>query len=190
MKNIAIFASGSGTNAENIMRYFSNHDEIRVSAIFCNNKEAGVLQKAENLQIQSFLFGKEALYSTGEILDYLKSREIHLVVLAGFLWLLPGEFIQEFRNRILNIHPALLPKYGGKGMYGKFVHNEVIANKEKESGITVHLVNEEYDRGDILFQAKCPVMEGDDANSLAKRIHELEYQHYPVVIENFLLNRL
>jgi phosphoribosylglycinamide formyltransferase-1 len=190
MKNIAIFASGSGTNAENIIKCFSKHDKIRVSAVFCNNQKAGVLQKAENLQIDTILFGKAELYSTGEVMNKLKSMDIHLVVLAGFLWLLPNDLIEEFRGRILNIHPALLPEYGGKGMYGRHVHNAVIDNKENKSGITIHLVNEEYDKGDILFQAKCSVMEGDDANSLAQRVHELEYQYYPGVIENFLLKRL
>lgn len=186
MKNIAIFASGSGTNAENIIQYFENHPKIRVSLVMTNKQDAGVIQRAERINTTCLVFSKNDLYETGKVTDILNKYEIHFIVLAGFLWLIPTSLIQLYPGKIINIHPALLPSYGGKGMYGHLVHEAVIKNREIESGITIHLVNAEYDKGEILFQSKCEVLPGDTASSLAQRIHQLEYQHYPRVIEQFI----
>jgi len=185
MKKIAIFASGSGTNAENIVNYFSDYENIQVEIILSNKKNATVLEKAKKLNIEAVFFTKEELKSD-EITKLLLDKDINLIVLAGFLWLVPKNLIQAFPDRIINIHPALLPKYGGKGMYGDRVHKEVIKNGEKESGITIHYVNERYDEGSIIFQAKCDVYETDNVDDLAQRVHELEYQYYPEVIKKIL----
>jgi phosphoribosylglycinamide formyltransferase 1 len=184
MINIAIFASGSGSNAENIIRYFQNHPTVRVDSVWSNRKEAFVLQRAQNLGVETRCFTRAEFYGSDQLIRELQQREVGLVVLAGFLWLVPPEFIDAFT--IINIHPALLPKYGGKGMYGSFVHESVLRNMEKESGITIHLVNREYDKGETLLQVKCPVYEEDTPDTLASRIHNLEYQHFPSVIEEFL----
>jgi len=189
LKNIAIFASGSGTNAENIIRYFRTSSLGKVRLVLCNRPDAGVLIRAKNTDIQSVIFNKTEFYESDKILNILLSHKIDLVVLAGFLWLVPGNLLKTFQGRMINIHPALLPAYGGKGMYGDKVHKEVINNHEKESGITIHFVNEQYDEGDILFQARCKIVEGESAESLAKKIHELEYKYFPSVIED-LLNRI
>jgi phosphoribosylglycinamide formyltransferase-1 len=186
MKNIAIFASGSGTNAENIIRFFRTDRSGRVKLVLTNNPKAGVIQRAQSNDIETFVFGREQLYESGEVLDLLKQRAIDFVVLAGFLWLVPLSILKAFENKIVNIHPALLPKYGGKGMYGKHVHQAVIANEEKQSGITIHFVNQRYDEGDIIFQASCPVERDDTPESLASRIHQLEYEHFPPVVEKLL----
>lgn len=186
MKNIAIFASGSGTNAENIIRYFLNHQQIKVIRVYSNNPNAGVIQKAKDLNVSTKIFDRDDLYNSSKVLDSLKFLDIHLVVLAGFLWIIPEMILREYKGRIINIHPALLPSYGGKGMYGMNVHKAVLENKEKESGISIHMVNEEYDKGDIIFQARCPVLQNDTPESLALRIHFLEYQHFPSVIEKFI----
>jgi len=185
MKRIAIFASGSGTNAQNIIEYFRNSREVIVDSLWSNNEEAYALIRAEKLGIETFTFDRDELYHSIEVLDTLTDRKVDMIVLAGFLWLLPTSLTEEFLT--INIHPALLPKYGGKGMYGKYVHEAVINNKEKESGITIHLVNEKYDSGDILFQASCKVESGDTPESLAAKVHKLEYEHYPKVIEEILL---
>lgn len=184
MRNIAIFASGSGSNAENIIRYFKNHPNVRVDSVWSNKKEAYVLQRAENLGIESRYFTREEFCNPAQMVAELRRRNIELVVLAGFLWLVPPEFVDAFT--IINIHPALLPAYGGKGMYGSFVHESVVRNKEKESGITIHLVNKAYDEGPPLLQVKCPVFPDDTPDTLAARIHELEYTYFPKAIEDYL----
>jgi len=186
MKNISILASGAGTNAENIIRYFSNGKKAKVTLVLSNKPQAKVLERAAALGVDAFFFDRAQFYETGEVLMMLRRRETDLVVLAGFLWLVPEDVIESFRGRIINIHPALLPLYGGKGMYGDRVHRAVLDAGCSESGITVHYVNEHYDSGDIIFQAKCPVLPGDDVNSLAARVHGLEYVHYPRVIENLV----
>ncbi|HPE87591.1 MAG: phosphoribosylglycinamide formyltransferase [Bacteroidales bacterium] len=186
MKTIVIFASGNGTNAARIAEYFSNTQGIALRAIFCNQPGAYVLERAKQAGISTVLFTREALYHNGEVLQKLQSLSPDLIVLAGFMWLIPDPLLKAFPQRILNIHPALLPAYGGKGMYGMHVHNAVIANKEKESGITIHLVNEKYDAGDILFQAKCIVAPEETPESLAQKIHALEYKNFPEVIESYL----
>ena len=188
MKNIAIFASGNGTNAERIMDYFSDNDEINIRLVLTNNPKAGVIARAEKFGVPCRVFSREEFYNTDKIDKLLAENNIDFIVLAGFLWLIPSSIIQSFPNRIINIHPALLPEYGGKGMYGHHVHEAVIANGEKQSGITIHYVNELYDEGNIIFQATCEVKEDDTPDSLAARIHELEYAHFPVVIEKLLEN--
>lgn len=174
MKRIAIFASGSGSNAENIALYFRNSSKARVEAFYCNNPKAFVIERAHRLGIPLMLFNREKFYSGDEVLNDLRSRGIDLIVLAGFLWLVPENLTRAFAGKIVNIHPALLPKFGGKGMYGMAVHKAVIEAGEAESGITIHLIDEVYDRGKILMQAKCPVLPGDTPDSLAERIHNLE----------------
>lgn len=186
MKHISILASGNGTNAENIIRYFSNDKNAQVTLVLSNKPQAKVLERAAALGVDAFFFDRAQFYETGEVLMMLRRRETDLVVLAGFLWLVPEDVIDAFRGRIINIHPALLPGFGGRGMYGDRVHRAVLDAGCSESGITIHYVNEHYDSGDIIFQAKCPVLPGDDVNSLASRVHELEYVHYPRVIENLV----
>lgn len=183
--NIAIFASGSGTNAENIAIHFESHEFVRVKEILSNKKEAFVHQRAKKQGIPSRTFSREQFMDV----SFRKTLiDIDYIILAGFLWLIPKYLIKAFPNKIINIHPALLPKYGGKGMYGDKVHQAVIDGGEKESGITIHLVNEEYDKGKVLFQAKCDVEANDTPESLAKKIHELEYEHFPKVIEGSMLH--
>jgi phosphoribosylglycinamide formyltransferase 1 len=188
MKKIAIFASGSGSNAQVITEYFIKRKSAEINCILCNNKDAYVLERSKSLNIQYFIFGREDLYENSAVLNILKKRGIDFIVLAGFLWLMPGPVINKFGSRIVNIHPALLPKYGGKGMYGMKVHQAVIDNKEKESGITIHYVNEKYDDGDIIFQAKCSVDSTDTPETLAQKIHILEHTHYPRVIDQLVSN--
>jgi len=185
MKRIAIFASGSGTNAQKIIEYFSASKEIFVDSLWSNNENAYALIRAERLGIETFTFDSDEFYRSNEMLDKLYDHRIDMIVLAGFLWLVPRSLTELFT--VVNIHPALLPKYGGKGMYGMNVHKTVLASKDKESGITIHYVNQEYDKGDIIFQATCPIVSGDTPESLAARIHELEHQHYPKIIEELLL---
>ena len=182
--NLAIFASGSGTNAENIGKYFSSHSEIAVEAILSNKSDAGVHHRAEKLGIASSTFSRET-FKQDSFLEKLEG--IDYIILAGFLWLIPAYLIEAFPNKIINIHPSLLPKFGGKGMYGSRVHEAVIETGEKESGITIHLVNEHYDEGKVLFQAKCEIEAGETPDSLAQKIHVLEYEHFPKVIENYVL---
>lgn len=186
-KKIAIFASGSGSNAENIIQYFQNSDKkVEIAIILTNKKDAFVIERAKKHQIPYIIFNRDEFYNSNNIIDILKEKQIDLVVLAGFLWLVPVPLIQAFQNRIINIHPALLPKYGGKGMYGMHVHNAIIENKETESGITIHMVNEEYDKGSTIFQAKCKILPEDTPESLAEKVHKLEYEHFPKVIEKLL----
>ncbi len=182
-KRIAVFASGSGSNAENISRFFNQHPTIKVSLFLTNKPDAPVIDRAEKLGIPCYIFNREQFYNTETVIEELRKYCIDFVVLAGFLWLIPSNLLRSFPKRIINIHPALLPKYGGKGMYGAKVHETVIANKEKESGITIHFVNEEYDAGDIIFQAKCEIDTNDTPESVAGKVHELEYKHFPEIIE-------
>lgn len=185
VNKIAIFASGSGTNAQNIIEYFSNNQNVVVDSLWSNNPKAYALKRAENFGIMTFVFTREELNNTNKVVESLKERSVNLIVLAGFLWLIPLNLIKNFS--IINIHPALLPKYGGKGMYGMNVHNAVVQNQEPESGISIHLVDEVYDNGKIIFQAKCEVQPGDSPEDVAAKVHQLEYRHFPQVIEKFLL---
>lgn len=185
MKRIAIFASGSGTNAQKIIEYFSASKEIFVDSLWSNNENAYALIRAEKLGIETFTFDRDEFYRSNDILDKLYDHRIDMIVLAGFLWLVPKNLTELFT--VINIHPALLPKYGGNGMYGMNVHKAVLASKDKESGITIHQVNQDYDKGKIIYQATCPIIPGDTPEILAGRIHELEYQHYPRVIEELLM---
>lgn len=188
MKRIVIFASGSGSNAQRITEYFRERKTAQVVSVYCNNPKAYVAHRCQQLQLPFHLFSRHDFYETDTVLQQLEKENPDLIVLAGFLWLLPASFIQKYRNRIINVHPALLPAYGGKGMYGHHVHMAVIANREPLSGITIHLVNEEYDKGEILFQGKVEISEKDTADILAEKIHELEHRHFPVEIENYLLH--
>jgi phosphoribosylglycinamide formyltransferase-1 len=187
MHRLAIFASGSGTNAENIIRYFQNEPQIEVSCICTNRAEAYVTERARQYKIPVLVFSREEFYHTENVLIYLKDNKIDWIILAGFLWLVPSYLIDSIPHRIINIHPALLPKYGGKGMYGNIVHQAVIDNKESVSGITIHCVNHEYDRGSIIFQATCPVDPSDTPESLAAKVHQLEYEHFPRIIKQEVL---
>lgn len=184
--SIAIFASGAGSNAAKIIEEFKNHPTSRIAVIVCNKPGAGVLQIAANSNIPVLLIEKEQFFKGNAYMEELKNHGINFIILAGFLWKIPGKLIKAYPNKIINIHPALLPNYGGKGMYGAFVHEAVIANKEKESGISIHYVDELYDHGNIIFQAKCPVSNNDTADSLAQKIHALEHEHYPKVIAQVL----
>jgi len=186
MKRIAILASGSGTNAENLIKHFKNSQTASVEWILTNRPDAFVLERAKLLGVASMVFTKFELNEQKKVLNHLIQNHIDLIILAGFLWLIPEDLIKYYSDRIINIHPALLPSYGGKGMYGARVHQAVIQNKEKESGITIHLVNEVYDEGRILFQAKCPVHPHDTPDLLASRIHELEYRYFPEIVEKYL----
>ncbi len=185
MKKIAIFASGNGTNAKKIIDHFKNSDVIKVSLIVCNNPNAGVLKIANEKNIPILLVEKNEFLDSGYIKE-LNNYGIDFIVLAGFLWKLPVILIKAFQGKIINIHPALLPSYGGKGMYGNAVHEAVIRAGEKQSGITIHYVDEIYDNGEIIFQATCPVEENDTAESLAQKIHLLEHRYYPQEIEKLL----
>ncbi len=183
MSNIAIFASGTGSNARKIIHYFSRTESpVHVKLIVSNKQDSGVINIAKENNIRFQIANDENLNSQSFIND-LRFNDIDWIILAGFLRKIPGRLISNYKNRIINLHPSLLPKYGGKGMYGKHVHQAVIENKEIESGITIHLVNEEFDQGEILFQTSCKVLINDDAHSLAKRVQQLEHRYYPLVIE-------
>ena len=188
-KNIAIFASGSGTNAENIIRYFQENDLIRVALVLSNRSDAYVLERAHRLQVPSEVFLKEDWVSGEQILALLHEYHIDFIVLAGFLVRVPERLLHAYPDKIINIHPALLPKYGGKGMYGDRVHEAVVAAGEKESGITIHYINEHYDEGNTIFQATCPVLSTDSPDDIAKKVHALEYEHFPQIIEQVLNNK-
>ncbi|MDA0193449.1 MAG: phosphoribosylglycinamide formyltransferase [Bacteroidetes bacterium] len=188
MNRVAVFASGNGTNAEEIFKYFEGHQSIEIEVLLCNNPKAGVIQRAENWKVPVVIFSRDDLVNSSKILEELKSHEVDWIALAGFLWLLPPTLVHEFPGRIINIHPSLLPKYGGKGMYGSRVHEAAIASGDKESGITIHMVDEEYDKGKIIFQAHCNIAPQDSADTLAQKIHKLEYNHYPEVIEKYILH--
>ena len=186
MRNIAILASGTGTNAENVIKYFSNKNTAKVSLVLSNKRQAPVLKRAEENNIRTVFFEHKEFYVTGKVLRYLLLYKIDFIVLAGFLWLVPENIVEQYTGRIINIHPALLPAYGGKGMYGEIVHKAVIANHDKESGISIHYVNKIYDKGDIIFQTRCKVDPSDTPASLAEKVHALEYLHYPKVIEEMV----
>lgn len=183
MKNIAVFASGSGTNAQKIIEHFKAGTVARVTLVVTNNCDAFVLERAKKAHIPTLIINKKSFSESHHLLDQLKKFHIDFIVLAGFLWLIPTYLIKSYPRKIVNIHPALLPKYGGKGMYGDKVHEAVIQNKETESGITIHYVNEHYDEGQIIFQAKCPVYLSDTPETLAEKIHQLEYEYFPGTIE-------
>jgi len=189
MTRIAIFASGSGSNAENIANYFKGNDNVEISIILTNNANAFVIERAKKLGVKSHIFTKTGFIESDDILQKLKENDVNLIVLAGFLLKIPKNLIKAFSNKIINIHPALLPKYGGKGMYGDNVHKAVVENNETESGITIHYVNEHYDEGKIIFQAKCPILPTDNHNDVAAKIHELEYEHFPKTID-FILKKV
>lgn len=185
-KRIVIFASGSGTNAENIIKYFKSSDVAAVVQVFSNKKEAKALERAQNLGVAANFFGKEALMASDGVLKKLKELKPDLIVLAGFLLKFPEIILKAFPNKVINIHPALLPKFGGKGMYGNFVHEAVLANKERETGISIHYVNENYDEGAIIFQKKIKLSEADTAETVAQKVHQLEYEWFPKIIEEVL----
>lgn len=189
MHHLAIFASGAGSNAKKIIEYFNGRNDIAISLIVCNKPGAGVLSIAAQAGIPTLLIQRERFFKDDAYLPELKKAGIDFIVLAGFLWKVPDALIKAYRHKIVNIHPALLPNYGGKGMYGGFVHEAVINNKEKESGITIHFVDEHYDHGDIIFQARCSITEQDDAESLAEKIHKLEHEHFAPQIEKIVLGR-
>lgn len=182
-KKIAIFASGAGSNAKKIIEHFKGDKEISISLIVCNKPDAGVLNIASDFHIPVLMIEKNLFSNGNGYVDELKNAGIDFIVLAGFLWKIPEVIIHAFRNRIINIHPSLLPKYGGKGMYGSKVHKAVIAAGEKQSGITIHYVDEHYDNGDVIFQATCPVFENDTPDTLAEKIHKMEHENFPRIIK-------
>ncbi len=188
MKNIAIFASGKGSNADNICRYFSGHPIIKIRLMVSDRKEAGVFNVAKKHVVEALYIDKEGWQHPQELLTEIQKRNIDFIVLAGFLKLVPPSIIHAFEKKIINIHPALLPKYGGKGMYGMHVHEAVHQAKEKETGISVHYVDEHYDEGDLIFQAKTPLYPDDSPQNIATLIHQLEMKHFPKVIEELLLS--
>jgi phosphoribosylglycinamide formyltransferase-1 len=188
MHRLAIFASGSGTNAENIIRYFQNKPQIKVSCICTNRADAYVTERVRPYNIPVLLFSRQDFYETEKVIDYLEESKVDWIILAGFLWLIPANLVDRYASHIINIHPALLPKYGGKGMYGASVHKAVMENGEKQSGITIHFVNREYDKGNIIFQTSCKIDPSDTPDSLASKVHALEYEHFPRVIEEVITN--
>jgi phosphoribosylglycinamide formyltransferase-1 len=187
-KRIAIFASGSGSNAQNIIEYFADSEMVIVDSLWANKPDAYALTRAEKYGIEAFVFTRKEFYESDRLPEILRNRKVDLIVLAGFLWLIPDNLIESFP--IVNIHPALLPNYGGKGMFGMNVHRAVVENKESESGISIHYVNEKYDDGKLIFQAKCQVLETDTAEMVAEKVHQLEYKHFPSVIEKVILSDL
>ncbi len=185
-KRIAIFASGSGSNAQKIMEHFKYSDDAEVSLVLSNNPEAYVLQRADNFEIPSHVFDRQEFYHTDEVVNILKRLDIDLIVLAGFLWLVPENLLKAYPNKIINIHPALLPKHGGKGMYGDRVHKAVLAAGDEEHGITIHFVNEHFDEGEAIYQGKFKVEKDDTLETIKFKGQQLEHLHYPKVIENLL----
>ena len=186
MKNIAIFASGTGTNAKKIVEHFEKNDDIQVVLIASNRAKAPVLQMAASFGIDTLILDRTTFYKTETILDQLRQYEIDFIVLAGFLWLVPTYLVNAYEKRMVNIHPALLPKYGGKGMYGMHVHQAVKNAGDKESGITIHFVNEKYDEGSIVFQAQCVVTPQDTPADIAKKVQKLEHRHFAPVVEELV----
>ncbi|WP_426328197.1 phosphoribosylglycinamide formyltransferase [Pedobacter sp. R-06] len=185
-KRIAIFASGSGSNAQKLMEHFKRSNEIEISLVLTNNADAYVLQRADNFEIPTHIFDKNEFYKTDEIIDLLKNLEIDFIVLAGFLWLIPKNLIHAYPGRIVNIHPAILPKFGGKGMYGDHVHNAVMAAGETEGGITIHYVNENYDEGEYIYQARYRIDKNDNLEMVKFKGQQLEHQHYPRIVETIV----
>ncbi len=186
--NLAIFASGSGTNAENIIKYFQHKPAVNINLIVTNNPKAFVIERAKQFNIECLVLTKEDWKDVNKVLNKLKPYNIDFIILAGYLLRIPSPILNIYADKVINIHPALLPKYGGKGMYGDNVHKSVIANQEKESGITIHYCNENYDEGNIIFQAKCSISPSDTYETLATKVHELEYKFYPIIIEKLLFN--
>ncbi len=185
-KRIILFASGSGSNVENIVRYFQNNPGVTVAAVLTNKKDAPVLERCKKLNVSALYFNYHAFFKSDCVLDFLKSQRPDLIILAGFLWKIPLNIIAYFPEKIINIHPALLPKYGGKGMYGAYVHKAVKENEDPETGITIHYVNENYDEGAVIRQEKTPIGPPDSAETIAQKVQTLEYQYYPKVIEQLL----
>ena len=186
---IAVFASGSGTNAEMLIRNFQSHESIEVALVLSNKAEAGVLKRAHKLNVPAIVFNRADLYDNKSVMDVLTAYSISFIVLAGFLWKIPDYLLVAFPKSIINIHPALLPAYGGKNMYGNRVHQAVKDNAENETGISIHYVNENYDEGAIIFQAKCAIDPvHDSVDDIAEKVHKLEYEHYPKIVERLLLN--
>jgi len=186
MKRIAIFASGSGTNAQKIIEHFSSNKNIEVSLVLTNNEDAYVIERASSFDVPSYVFDRQMFYETDLVHDILQEVGIDFIVLAGFLWLVPLNMLRSWPGRIVNIHPALLPKFGGKGMYGDKVHQAVISAGEEETGISIHYVNEVYDDGEIIFQESFKILKSDTPDSIAERIHVLEHKHFPIVIEQLV----
>ncbi len=189
MIHLAVFASGAGSNAQKIIEHFRNHQQVKVELVVCNKPGAGVLDIAVKAGIPYMLLDKETFFRGNAYVPELQRAKINWIVLAGFLWKLPAALLAAFPGHIINIHPALLPKYGGKGMYGNFVHQAVLEAQEMHSGITIHYVDEHYDHGDVIFQAECPVDKSDTPETLAGKIHQLEHQHYPAIIEQVVLGK-
>jgi phosphoribosylglycinamide formyltransferase-1 len=189
MKNIAIFASGNGSNAQNIAEYFASHEEIKVKLILCNKPDAFVIERAKNLGLDAVIFTRKDFYESDIILKILAKRQIDFIVLSGFLWFVPDYLIKEYPQKIINIHPALLPKHGGKGMYGDKVHQAVIQSGDSKTGITIHYVNEFYDDGEIIFQDSFDVQPDDTPSTIAEKVHALEYKHFPRVIEQVIQSK-
>ena len=185
-KRIAIFASGSGSNAQKIMEHFKRNPDVEVVLVLTNNPQAFVLQRADNFEIPSHIFTRHEFYETDDVIRLLKMHQVDLIVLAGFLWQIPKLLLESFPNKIINLHPALLPKYGGKGMYGNHVHNAVLENKEEESGITIHFVNENFDEGEIIHQSKFKIEPGDNLEMIKFKGQQLEHTHFPRVVESLL----
>lgn len=190
MKKIVLFASGSGSNVENIVQFFQGESNVTVAAVLTNKRDAKVLDRCNSLKINGLYFNKTAFYESDCVLGILESLRPDLIILAGFLWRIPLNMVQRYPHKIINIHPALLPKYGGKGMYGMRVHEAVKENRETETGITIHYVNENYDEGAIIHQAKTMVAPSDTAEDIAHKVHELEYEHFPKIIEKLLYARV
>ncbi|MFD1017114.1 phosphoribosylglycinamide formyltransferase [Winogradskyella rapida] len=190
MKRIVIFASGSGSNAENLIKFFQNSDTASVIQVLTNNPHAKVLERCKTLKVSALSFNRIAFSKSNDVLNLLKATQPDLIVLAGFLWKFPEFILKEFENKVINIHPALLPNYGGKGMYGMHVHNAIVENKEAETGISIHYVNENYDEGALIFQAKCAVSASDTADDVAQKIHGLEMEHFPKVVDQLLKKEL
>jgi phosphoribosylglycinamide formyltransferase-1 len=186
---IAVFASGNGSNAQRLAEFYHQDGSAGISVIYSNKHDAYVLERARLLGIPSVVFNRHTFYNTDDLLKDLQMRSIDWIVLAGFLWLMPDYLLKAYKGRVVNIHPALLPKYGGKGMYGMKVHEAVIAAGEKESGISIHYVNEHYDEGQIIFQARCAVEKTDTPETLAKKIHALEYEHYPEIVKKLVTGK-
>ncbi|WP_179413123.1 phosphoribosylglycinamide formyltransferase [Mucilaginibacter sp. E4BP6] len=185
-KRIAIFASGSGSNAQKIMEHFKRSSEAEVVLILTNNPQAYVLQRADNFEVPSHIFTRDEFYKSDDVIKLLKNLQVDLIVLAGFLWLVPLSLLKAFPNKIINLHPALLPKYGGAGMYGDHVHKAVLANNEEESGITIHFVDENFDEGEIIHQSRFKIEPGDNLEMIKFKGQQLEHQHFPKVVENLL----
>jgi phosphoribosylglycinamide formyltransferase-1 len=185
-KRIAIFASGSGSNAQKIMEHFKRNADAEVVLILTNNPQAYVLQRADNFEVPSHIFTRAEFYDSEDVISLLKNLQVDIIVLAGFLWLVPQSLLSAFPNKIINLHPALLPKFGGKGMYGDNVHKAVLAAGEEESGITIHFANAEFDEGEIIHQSRFKIEPGDTLEMVKFKIQQLEHLHFPKVIENLL----